>query len=172
MNQWEILLEFGNGKDVSDAKLVLESAWKTPNWAAMKQSIQQVEGNFPKEEAWRLNLYRGYLAICSPDDPHLPMVERYVEQASTLCMKEWRRLPHIVSHIHLPFLQAAQQVMELQEAAQIHQGLTANTRNNSLHDMKVRYSPQSIVLGFVQPYVKVNLHLERLNDERSVEYVF
>ena len=44
-------------------------------------------------------------------------------QASTLCMKEWRRLPHVVSHVHLPYLQAAQQVMELQEACQIHQGL-------------------------------------------------
>lgn len=85
-----------------------------------------------------MNLYRGYLAICHPDDPHLPMVERYVEQASTLCMKEWRRLPHIVSHIHLPYLQAAQQVMELQEAAQIHQGLL-HGRQNSLHDMKVNH---------------------------------
>ena len=44
-------------------------------------------------------------------------------------------MPHIVSHIHLPYLQAAQQVMELQEAAQIHQGLLHN-RQNSLHDMK------------------------------------
>lgn len=97
----------------------------------------QVEGNFPKEDAWRMNLYRGYLAICNPDEPHLAMVERYVEQASTLCIKEWRRLPHIVSHIHLPYLQAAQQVMELQEASQIHQGLL-HGRTNSLHDMKVR----------------------------------
>lgn len=37
-------------------------------------------------------------------------MERYVELASSLIMKEWRRLPSIVSHIHLPLLQAAQQV--------------------------------------------------------------
>jgi hypothetical protein len=55
-------------------------------------------------------LYRGFLAICHPEDPHLSVVERYVELASGLCMREWRRLPHIVSHIHLPLLQAAQQV--------------------------------------------------------------
>lgn len=36
-------------------------------------------------------------------------------------MREWRRLPPIVSHIHLPILQSAQQIMELQEASQIHQ---------------------------------------------------
>jgi transformation/transcription domain-associated protein len=50
-------------------------------------------------------------------------------------MREWRRLPHIVSHIHLPLLQAAQQIMELQEAMQIHQGLL-HGRSSSLHDMK------------------------------------
>lgn len=58
----------------------------------------------------QVNLYRGFLAICHPDDPHLSVVDRYVELSSGLCMREWRRLPHIVSHIHLPLLQAAQQV--------------------------------------------------------------
>ena len=89
----------------------------------LKESLNLVELGYPRESSWRINLYRGYLSICHPDDPHLSMVERYVEQASTLCMKEWRRLPHVVSHVHLPYLQAAQQVMELQEACQIHQGL-------------------------------------------------
>ena len=51
------------------------------------------------------------------------MVDRYVKHASSLAMREWKRLPRLVSHIHLQLLQAAQQVMELQEAAQIHQGL-------------------------------------------------
>lgn len=55
------------------------------------------------------------------EDQNLGSVERYVEVASVLCMREWRRLPPIVSHIHLPILQAAQQIMELQEACQIHQ---------------------------------------------------
>lgn len=80
-------------------------------------------------------MYRGFLAICNSEDQHLNAVERYVEIASTLCMREWRKLPQIVSHIHLPLLQAAQQIMELQEAAQIHQGLML-ARTTSLHDMK------------------------------------
>ncbi len=136
LNQWEILLDYGNTKGPgNNPQLVLESAWRSPNWQLMKESLQQVEAGFPREMAWKMNLYRGYLAICHPDDPHLTMVERYVEQASTLCMKDWRRLPRVVSHVHLPYLQAAQQVMELQEAAQIHQGLL-HGRTNSLHDMK------------------------------------
>jgi len=33
-----------------------------------------VEQNCPKEMAWKVNLYRGYLAICNPDDHHLNVV--------------------------------------------------------------------------------------------------
>uniref|UniRef100_A0A0K2TN82 Transformation/transcription domainassociated proteinlike [Nasonia vitripennis] n=1 Tax=Lepeophtheirus salmonis TaxID=72036 RepID=A0A0K2TN82_LEPSM len=135
LNQWELLLEYGNLKGINNPLLVLESAWRVPNWQLMKESLNQVEVANPKEMAWKMNMYRGYLAICHPDDPHLASVERCVEMASSLCMREWRRLPQIVSHIHLPYLQAAQQVMELHEAAQIHQGLL-HGRTNSLHDMK------------------------------------
>lgn len=80
-------------------------------------------------------MYRGFLTLCNSEEQHLSIVERYVESASNLCMREWRRLPHIVSHVHQPLLQAAQQIMELQEAMQIHQGLL-HGRNTSLHDMK------------------------------------
>lgn len=61
-----------------------------------------------------------------------------VEVASQLCIKEWRRLPPIVTNVHIPLLQAAQQIMELAEAGQIHTGLLPENigRNNSLHDMK------------------------------------
>ena len=39
-----------------------------------------MELGYPREQSWRINLYRGYLSICHPDDPHLTVVERYVEQ--------------------------------------------------------------------------------------------
>ncbi|CAB4061236.1 TRRAP [Lepeophtheirus salmonis] len=121
LNQWELLLEYGNLKGINNPLLVLESAWRVPNWQLMKESLNQVEVANPKEMAWK--------------NEYVPCVERCVEMASSLCMREWRRLPQIVSHIHLPYLQAAQQVMELHEAAQIHQGLL-HGRTNSLHDMK------------------------------------
>jgi hypothetical protein len=53
----------------------------------MKEALTQVETAFPKEMAWKINLYRGYLAICHPEDPHLATVDRYVEVASALCIK-------------------------------------------------------------------------------------
>lgn len=55
--------------------------------------------------AWKVNMYRGYLAICHPDEQQLNFIERLVEMASSLAIREWRRLPHVVSHVHTPLLQ-------------------------------------------------------------------
>ncbi|XP_051789631.1 transformation/transcription domain-associated protein isoform X2 [Erpetoichthys calabaricus] len=138
LNQWEALTEYGQSKGHSNPYLVLECAWRASNWTAMKEALVQVELSCPKEMAWKVNMYRGYLAICHPEEQQLNFIERLVEMASSLAIREWRRLPHIVSHVHTPLLQAAQQIIELQEAAQIIAGLQpANLgRNTSLHDMK------------------------------------
>ncbi|KAL3270789.1 hypothetical protein HHI36_021313 [Cryptolaemus montrouzieri] len=134
-NQWDVLKDYAkNG--VYDPYLLLESAWRIPQWDLMKEALTHVEYNCPKELAWKITMYGGYLLICQPEESKpLKFVERYVENATALCLNEWRRLPHIVSHIHLPYLQAAQQIMELQEAYQIHKGLL-QAHQNSLHDMK------------------------------------
>ncbi|XP_075538774.1 transcription-associated protein Nipped-A isoform X6 [Dermacentor variabilis] len=142
LNQWELLLEYGSSKSCANPHLVLESAWRVPNWPLMKEALSQVELSCPKEQAWRVNLYRGYIAICHPEEQHLSLVERVVEVITGQCIREWRRLPHVVSHVHIPLLQAAQQIMELQEAAQIHQTLqptsAAAGRNApaSVYDMR------------------------------------
>uniref|UniRef100_UPI0037E88CB0 transformation/transcription domain-associated protein isoform X2 n=1 Tax=Semicossyphus pulcher TaxID=241346 RepID=UPI0037E88CB0 len=138
LNQWEPLTEYGQSKGHSNPYLMLECAWRVSNWAAMKEALVQVELSCPKEMAWKVNMHRGYLAICHPEEQQLNFIERLVEMASSLAIREWRRLPHIVSHVHTPLLQAAQQIIELQEAAQINAGLQpANLgRNTSLHDMK------------------------------------
>ncbi|XP_033841268.1 transformation/transcription domain-associated protein [Periophthalmus magnuspinnatus] len=138
LNQWEPLTEYGQSKGHSNPYLVLECAWRVSNWAAMKEALVQVELSCPKEMAWKVNMHRGYLAICHPEEQQLNFIERLVEMASSLAIREWRRLPHIVSHVHTPLLQAAQQIIELQEAAQINAGLQPTNlgRNTSLHDMK------------------------------------
>lgn len=99
---------------VYDPFLLLECAWRTPNWDTMKEALSHVEFNCPKELGWKITMYGGFTLICQPDESKpLRLVEKYVENASILCLNEWRRLPHIVSHIHLPYLQAAQQVLFL-----------------------------------------------------------
>lgn len=67
----------------------------------------QVELSCPKEMAWKVNMHRGYLAICHPEEQQLNYIERLVEMASSLAIREWRRLPHIVSHVHTPLLQVS-----------------------------------------------------------------
>uniref|UniRef100_A0A3Q2QU59 Transformation/transcription domain-associated protein n=1 Tax=Fundulus heteroclitus TaxID=8078 RepID=A0A3Q2QU59_FUNHE len=138
LNQWEPLTEYGQSKGHSNPYLGLECAWRVSNWSAMKEALVQVELSCPKEMAWKVNMHRGYLAICNPEEQQLNFIERLVEMASSLAIREWRRLPHIVSHVHTPLLQAAQQIIELQEAAQINAGLQPTNlgRNTSLHDMK------------------------------------
>jgi len=42
LNQWDLLLDFANNKGNSEALLVLESAWRVPNWALMKDALSQV----------------------------------------------------------------------------------------------------------------------------------
>ncbi|XP_062715059.1 transcription-associated protein 1 [Aedes albopictus] len=134
LNQWDILMDYGQLNKDKNSFLIMDSAWRVPDWTLMKQALSKVEQTYPKQVGYKFNLYRGYLTILNQEEQH-PSVERYVEVASAYCMREWRRLPPIVSHIHLPILQASQQIMELQEASQIHQGLLQN-RSSSLHDMK------------------------------------
>ncbi|VVC99481.1 unnamed protein product [Leptidea sinapis] len=109
LNQWDSLLELGLTRTARDPFLILET--------------------------WVVNLYRGYLCICAGGDTQLGGVERHAEAAAAQCLREWRRLPRLVGPAHLPLLRAAQQLMELSEAAQIHTGLV-HSRPTSLHDMK------------------------------------
>ncbi|XP_017777683.1 PREDICTED: transformation/transcription domain-associated protein isoform X2 [Nicrophorus vespilloides] len=134
LKQWDILSEYSKA-GVYDPYLMLESAWRIPNWEQTKEALSNVEYNCPKELPWKVTLYGGYLLICHPEERNLKLAERYVETASSMCLQEWRRLPYIVSHIHLQYLQAAQQIMELQEAYKIRKGLQQG-HQNSLHEMK------------------------------------
>lgn len=53
LNQWETLLEYSkNGGD--DHFLTVECAWRIPAWEVMKEALQAVEYNCPKEVAWKV----------------------------------------------------------------------------------------------------------------------
>ncbi|XP_028408078.1 transformation/transcription domain-associated protein-like isoform X2 [Dendronephthya gigantea] len=141
LGQWDLLMEFGKSKGNNNPFLVLESAWRVPDWPSMKEALAQVEKGFPDSILYKHDLYRAYIEICNPEDQqHLKMreVEKYVETSSTQAIRLWKRLPNIISHQHIPLLQASQQIVELQEAAQIRAGIQLQTigRNTSLHDMK------------------------------------
>ena len=113
----------------------------------LSDALMQVEMSYPKEMAWKVYMYRGFLAICHPEEHHLNLIERLVDMASSQAIKEWKRIPRIVSHIHTPLLQAAQQIIELQEAAQVLSHLLL--RHDRHLRIKLRISaPISCTTGF------------------------
>lgn len=83
-------------------------------------------------------LYRGYYCVGSGEDQHANNLDKIIEQANQRLIQEWRRQPKILSQSHAPLLQAAQQVMELQEAAQLLNTMLAANMNRSpnIHEMK------------------------------------
>ena len=105
--------------------LVLENAWRVQNWTAMKEASTQAEPICSENYSAKLNLLHGFLALCYPDDQRLSAVEKLIEAASIQSIKQWRRLPKLVSPAHVQLLQLSQQIMELQEATTIHSGLQA-----------------------------------------------
>ncbi|KAG9334761.1 hypothetical protein JZ751_006509 [Albula glossodonta] len=87
-------------------RMALFSALSAPRgMSSISGQAKRVELSCPKEMAWKVNMHRGYLAICHPEEQQLNFIERLVEMASSLAIREWRRLPHIVSHVHTPLLQ-------------------------------------------------------------------
>lgn len=137
LNQWSELNEYISAKD-NDLSLTLECAWKSQSdWQMMKTClITQKETNIPKDQLWKWYLYQGYYLVCNPDDLHHLMlqsqsvfslsstIESKVEKCMISALKEWRRLPKLITPAHTSLLQAAQQIIELQEAFQIQQNLT------------------------------------------------
>ena len=129
LGQWEMLNDFGKSQNGTNPFLVLENAWRVQDWSAMKDASTQAEPICSENYSARLNLLRGFLALCYPDEQRLSAVEKLIEAASIQGVKQWRRLPGIVSHSHISLLQLSQQIMELQEATTIHSGLQSGGLN-------------------------------------------
>ena len=147
LNQWNELAEYANSKG-NDMLLNLECEWKsqqqTIDWQTIKAILMsQKEQNISRENLIRLSLYQSYYLVCNPDDHHNMMlanltggfssssiVEAKVERLIHMVVKEWRRLPKLLSPAHVNLLQLSQQIVELQEAFQIQNGLYSLTQLN------------------------------------------
>ena len=85
--------------------IVLENAWRIQDWIAMKEASTQAEPICSEAYSSKLNLLRGFLALCYPDEQRLNAVEKLIEAASIQSIKQWRRFPKIVARAHVPLLQ-------------------------------------------------------------------
>lgn len=91
-------------------------------------------------------IFISLFSVCNPDDyQHLiqsanqtqinlfsanSAIESKIDRCNHMALKEWRRLPRLVSPAHTSLLQAAQQIVELQEAFQIQNNLSTLAQLN------------------------------------------
>ncbi|VDP11443.1 unnamed protein product [Soboliphyme baturini] len=137
LGEWNHLHEVSSKKSFGDPLLHLETSWRTWNWTSLKDTLQQLEISCPKDFSWKANLYRGYLYMYSPEDQQSGSINVVVDLCNKQLIKEWRRLPPVVSISHMPILQASQLVVELQEAASLLTAFTSNgSQRNFANDLK------------------------------------
>jgi transformation/transcription domain-associated protein len=132
LNEWTSLMNYASTNRDKYIMLLIDCAWKLSDWNLMCQSFIRAEQLISKQSNYKLGLYGGFISLLCQKET---VIAKYIEVASTASLQEWRHLPNIISNVHIPVLQIAQQIMELQEAGQIHQDLL---RKQALpfHDMK------------------------------------
>jgi len=132
LNSWESL--YSHAAHQKDTVLAAECCWKLPNtWNIMKDAVATLEQSSKSHHTWRVHLYKGYLSIrnCIEDvrkeiDFDVSLVDKHAKMAALEAIRAWRKLPKIVSSAHAPLLRAAHQIVELNEAATIHESLCEN----------------------------------------------
>lgn len=137
LNQWDILFEYA--QNTENPYLLIDSVWRTSqpvNWDYMMENLTKIERNCVMEYRWKATMYKGYLNIFQQqnvDQTNQTGTGMFVEPIS-LCLKQWKKLPRIISHIHLEYLRGAQQILELQEFYQIRKEFSK--KNNPFDNVK------------------------------------
>jgi transformation/transcription domain-associated protein len=178
LNQWNELYEYAIIKG-NDLSLNLECLWKSQqhklDWQSFKSILlMQKDQNIPKENLIRWSLFQGYYLICNQDDYHHNiiltnantsnilnpngLVESRVDRLIYLSLKEWRRLPKLLTPAHIPLLQLSQQIIELQEAFQIQNGIYSLSQSNSSTQQNIQIN-QSAVLQEIKGKTTFKKHV-------------
>lgn len=55
LNQWDHLLDYTQTKNLSNPVLILESAWRVPDWNLMKEALSQVDMAYPGILTWKVS---------------------------------------------------------------------------------------------------------------------
>ena len=58
----------------ASCNVVLENAWRVQDWSAMREASTQAEPICSESYSAKLNLLRGFLALCYPDEQRLSAV--------------------------------------------------------------------------------------------------
>ncbi|OMO57052.1 hypothetical protein CCACVL1_26034 [Corchorus capsularis] len=114
LSQWDALVDFG--KTIENYEILLDSLWKLPDWAYMKDHI------IPKaqvEETPKLRLIQAFFALHDRNANGVADAENIVGKGVDLALEQWWQLPEMSVHARVPLLQQFQQLVEVQESARI-----------------------------------------------------
>ncbi|XP_075655312.1 uncharacterized protein LOC142625565 isoform X3 [Castanea sativa] len=114
LSQWDALVDFG--KSVENYEILLDSLWKLPDWAYMKDHV------IPKaqvEETPKLRLIQAFFALHDRSTNGVGDAENILGKGVDLALEQWWQLPEMSVHARIPLLQQFQQLVEVQESARI-----------------------------------------------------
>ncbi|KAI0068843.1 FAT-domain-containing protein [Artomyces pyxidatus] len=130
LQQWDTLYEFARNEN--NQELMLESAWRTKNWAESCESLEEQINSLPEVATPRRRVFEAFIALLKVPAAVDKNTEftRILEDAMQLSLRKWIALPPHLSPAHIPLLQHFQQFVELQEAVQIFGSLSATNAQN------------------------------------------
>ncbi|KAK9039755.1 hypothetical protein V6N11_014947 [Hibiscus sabdariffa] len=114
LSQWDALVDFG--KSIENYEILLDSLWKLPDWAYMKDHV------IPKaqvEETPKLRLIQAFFSLHDRSTNGVGDAENIVGKGVDLALEHWWQLPEMSVHARVPLLQQFQQLVEVQESARI-----------------------------------------------------
>lgn len=130
LQQWEILEELAKNEGNQD--LLLECRWRDPDWTADQESLDADVNSLEEIATPRRRVFQAYAALNKATWPLEKNGEftRHLEEAIQLSLRKWITLEKNLSKAHVPLLQQFQQIVELQEAAQIFGSLAQTNAQN------------------------------------------
>lgn len=114
LSQWDALSEFG--KSVENYDILLDSLWKIPDWAYMKEYVLT---KAQVEETPKLHLVKGFFSLHDRTSNGAVEAENIVGKGVELALEQWWQLPEMSVQSRTNLLQQFQQLVELQESAKI-----------------------------------------------------
>eukprot|EP00026_Physarum_polycephalum_P000015 Phypoly_transcript_00015.p1 GENE.Phypoly_transcript_00015~~Phypoly_transcript_00015.p1 ORF type:complete len:3639 (+),score=586.09 Phypoly_transcript_00015:159-11075(+) len=126
LHQWDVLVDFARSQNNID--LLAECSIKVPDWNLLRETITKL----PAQDSHIIKLYQGYLAVTDS----IAEVDALSVQGMHIALKKWATYPDVSFPAHVPLLQYFQQILELQESAQIVKELSSVARHQSVPDLK------------------------------------
>ncbi|KAF8309342.1 hypothetical protein DL93DRAFT_2085770 [Clavulina sp. PMI_390] len=141
LQQWETLSELATQEGHHD--LVLECSWRLLDWEKERETVERSLSAVAEVATPRRRVWEAFTCLIRGNPMgDRPEFTRLLEDAMQLSLRKWVALPPVVSTVHVPLLQHFQQLVELQEAAQIFHALATTTAQN----LEKRSSDLKVVL--------------------------